>query len=150
MRRPFAVGAAVLILAGCAAPAPTAQPTRAPVAGSSPAVWTLASEFASGIAPGSTSIEIAASRLECSSGVTGELFPPTISYEPERVLVKVTDAPLPDGAYECPSNDLVSVTVTLTEPLGDRDLVDETCLSEPAMSTSFCEDNGIRWSPGAG
>lgn len=143
MRRPLVVGATVLILAGCAAPAPTPQPTQTLIVDSSPAIWTLASE----LAPESTSVEIDVSRLECSSGVTGELFPPTVSYESERVLIKVTAVPLPDGGYECPSNDLVSVTVTLSEPLGDRDLIDETCLSDPAKSTSFCEDNGVRWSP---
>jgi hypothetical protein len=47
-----------------------------------------------------------------------------IIYEPDRVVVIFTVDPLPDGAYTCPGNPPTGVTVELSEPLGDRQLLD--------------------------
>ena len=39
------------------------------------------------------------------------------------------------------------ITVQLAEPIGERLLVDAACLRGDAVSTAFCDDSGIRWSP---
>lgn len=138
MRRTLVVGALALLLSGCAA-----ETSPVLIRDSAPAVWTIDTP----LEPEATTIEIQVSRLACSGGTTGDVLPPVVTYESDRILVKAAAVPLPDGMYGCPGNDTVAQTVTLTEPLGERQLIDETCLSEPAVSTSFCSDNGIRWSP---
>lgn len=88
-------------------------------------------------------------RLECSSGETGEVRDPAIAVDGDRIVVTFAVEPLPDGEYTCPSNNLVPYVVELDEPLGNRDLVDGACLSGEAASTSHCSGGAVRWSPPA-
>ena len=52
------------------------------------------------------------------------------------------------GARTCQNNDSVQVVVELEEPIGDRDLVDGSCLNNglegPIVRGSSCAES-IRW-----
>ncbi|WP_404446084.1 hypothetical protein LG315_02420 [Microbacterium marinum] len=94
----------------------------------------------------STSIDIVVSRLECASGVTGELLDPLVRYEDNRVVVTtpVADNGTDDG--ECQGNNGVALNVSLGEALGERILVDGACLDTDARTTTLCDDP-VRWRP---
>lgn len=85
-------------------------------------------------------------RLDCSSGVTGEVLEPSIVVRHDAVVVTFEVAPLPRGNYTCQGNDEVPYVVDVGEPIGVRDVVDGACLSGEAQSTSFCTDGAVRWS----
>jgi hypothetical protein len=61
----------------------------------------------------------------CASGQSSKdrLRPPLITYEADRVVVVFTVEPL-SGAQECPSNPSTEVRVELSQPLGERQLLD--------------------------
>jgi hypothetical protein len=105
-------------------------------------VWQLQADPA----PSSTSIEVGVSRLECASGVTGDLREPRVTTEVDRIVITtpVADNGSDDG--ECPGNDVVPLTVDIGEPIGDRTLVDGACLSTEAADTELCAD-AVRWRP---
>ena len=129
------------------APAPPAPSSLSPspVAGApgDAATWVVVDPAA--IGTGTTEVRIAATRLGCSSGKTGELRGPRVSYGADEVVIEVDAEPLGAGAFECPGNDAVEVVVALTEPLGDRSLVDGACLEGEAVSTAACADGPVRW-----
>jgi hypothetical protein len=125
----------VITLAGCAAPPPN------PGVG----IWQL--RDADAVDATTQSLDIEVMRLECSGGETGEVLEPDVTIEDDRILIRTDVAPLPEGAYGCPDNDWVGVTLELGEPLGDRELVDAACLDDRAAATVFCEDDGVRWRP---
>jgi len=107
------------------------------------AVWSLAPD--QNLDASSTEFTALVSRLGCNSGVTGEVSEPSVTFTGTTVSVSFT-VPHSSGGF-CPGNDAVPVTVRLSEPLGDRDLVDGQCRSTRANSTLFCEsDHGVRWS----
>lgn len=106
------------------------------------ATWELADP--TGLDADSTVIDIAVTRLGCAGGITGETLPPQITYEPERVIVRV-DVEAPDGRDDsCPGNDAVPVTVELAEPIGSRALVDGGCLRPDGGDTIRCSQEA-RW-----
>ncbi|GAA5025871.1 hypothetical protein ACFQRL_12455 [Microbacterium fluvii] len=134
LRRPCALLFAILAVGVCTACSTTEG---------DPATW----ELRSAVTSASTSLTIGASRLECASGVTGELLEPVIAYEPDRIVIRVDAAPNGDQAADCQGNDVVDVDVVLTESVGDRDLVDGACAQDRAATgTVFC-DTAVRWSP---
>jgi hypothetical protein len=92
----------------------------------------------------STAINIAVTRLGCAGGITGETLPPEITYEPERVIVRV-DVEAPDGRDDsCPGNDAVPLTVQLAEPIGSRLLIDGGCLRPDGGESIRCSQD-VRW-----
>lgn len=106
-----------------------------------PATWELRDPGT--VTAESQSLDVGVQRLGCSSGVTGEVLEPQVSYQSDRIVVQVDVVPF-RGAANCPGNDSVPVTVVLDEPVGDRDLVDGACLSGDAVSTALCEQP-VRW-----
>lgn len=86
-------------------------------------------------------------RLECSSGRTGEVYPPTVVVRAKQVVVTFLVEPLSGrGDQTCQGNDEVPYTVELDEPLGDRELVDGACDAGTAEATSYCGVEGaVRW-----
>ncbi len=92
-----------------------------------------------------TQFDVAVTRLACANGETGTVRAPRVFYEEDRVVITIDVDPLPDGAYTCQGNDAVAVSVTLSEPIGDRRLVDGACSQAGAVRTVFCENDGIRW-----
>ncbi|QWC83787.1 hypothetical protein KLP28_09050 [Nocardioidaceae bacterium] len=85
-------------------------------------------------------------RLDCNSGVTGEVFAPTVVETDDRVVVTFAVAPSARLPVTCQGNALVPADVRLEAPIGDRVLVDGAC--EPgggAESTGFCNRDGVRF-----
>lgn len=105
-------------------------------------IWELTADPS----PSSTSIDVGVSRLECASGVTGEVLAPRVTVEDERIVITTPVADNGSDEGECPGNDIVPLTVDLGEAIGDRLLVDGACLSTEAADTTFCE-NEVRWRP---
>ncbi|MGJ0203181.1 hypothetical protein NHL51_03330 [Leucobacter sp. gxy201] len=73
-----------------------------------------------------------------------------MTYETGRILIRAVVEPLASGSdrtlYTCQGSPAVPATVELADPLGDRELVDETCLAPENQDTAFCiEDGGVRW-----
>ena len=109
------------------------------------AVWTLPQKVR--LTPNSTAFVVRVSRLGCNSGVTGEVLEPRVDYGNSQVTLTFRVAPHSDGGT-CPGNELVAYDVSLTEPLGDRALVDGQCLpAGEAGRTSSCEPDATRWKP---
>ena len=125
-----------LMLAGCS----TGGPGEA-------ATWTTLNGEA--LTPTSTHVELGVTRLGCASGRTGTVLDPVVRFEAARVIITASVAPLPQGVgYNCQGNDSVSVSVDLDEPVGQRSLVDGTCLGGEAANTAVCvDDAGVRWKP---
>lgn len=76
--------------------------------------------------PEATSFEADVTELACtgSTPMGDRLLPPTILYGKTQVLVIFAARPLPAGAYTCPGNPSTRVAVELSEPIGDRMVVD--------------------------
>lgn len=108
-----------------------------------PAVWSVAPGERP--TPTSTSFTAAVSRLGCNSGVTGDVLEPRVDYNPSQIIVTFEVAADRDGGL-CPSNKPVDVQVDLSEPIGDRDLIDGQCRpGAAAETTSFCSGSkGVR------
>lgn len=77
-------------------------------------------------------------RLACASGETGEVLAPSVVETAEQVVVTFTVAPRAPGTSFCSTNKPVAYEVTLDAPLGQRALIDGTCDSPPAKTTSLC------------
>ncbi|MBE0011447.1 hypothetical protein DXT87_16975 [Arthrobacter sp. AET 35A] len=112
---------------------------------SASAVWGLPKGEV--VRPGSTSFRVDVTRTGCSGGVTGRVLEPMITYGADQIIIRTDVEPLPEGAYDCPGNEIVEKTVELSEPVGDRELVDAACVTGDAVTTTFCEDDGVRWAP---
>lgn len=129
---------------------PTTSPsdsTPSPVAGTSGDIanWELRDPDA--VTAESVVLALAVTRLGCASGVTGEVLEPRITYEAQRILIQVDVAPLErtEGqAYTCLSNNAVPVTIELTQPIGERELIDQACLEGNASTTAPCM-TATRW-----
>lgn len=124
-----------MLLVSCAAP--SAQT-------GDPATWELAD--GAGVSVKSTTIEVLATRLACASGVTGALEDPVVAYGGDEIVIRIDAVDNGVDAATCQGNDAVPVSVALSEPVGDRDLVDGACRLRPAADTALCE-NPVRWSP---
>jgi hypothetical protein len=129
------VGLALIAVAVVGLNACTAAPA------SSPATWTLTAQVTSE----STTLELGVQRVECASGVTGDVLDPAVSYETDRIVIEARVAANGMTAADCQDNDVVAYTLDLTEPVGERSLVDAICLAPPNSSHSYCTDGGVRW-----
>jgi hypothetical protein len=127
---------AVVVVSGCGAPA---------ASGGSIGVWELLD--AAEVDPDSTTLRLGVTRLECSSGETGTVLEPDVQFERGRIVIRTDVEPLTGDTYNCLGNNTVPVVVELTEPVGNRDLVDAACLGGDAVDTVFCADGPVRWSP---
>ncbi len=118
-------GAMALLLAACAGSAST-SPLAEPVL--SIARWGLEPTKLPG--PNDRSISIGVWEVPCSGGrdISDKVLPPVVSYEPSRVVVTIFLEPLPslgpNEALTCPLAPPVPYELELSEPLGDRALVD--------------------------
>lgn len=119
---------------------PVVDASVPPLVGSA-ATWELAN--AKQVNSESTTLELSVTRAECGSGQTGELLEPVVSMGPRAIVIRVDAAPI-EGAHSCQGNDAVPVKVALTEPVGDRDLIDAACLLGPAIRTEPCGSGAVR------
>lgn len=128
-------GVALLVLAACGTGTDVGTETD-----DDPATWELRQD----VTESNRSLDIGVTRLGCAGGVTGEVLQPRVTYEAERIIIEIDVAPIGDGAQDCQGNDVVPVTVTLDEPVGERSLVDGACLGGEAATTSSCASE-VRW-----
>lgn len=103
-----------LVLCGCAG---------MPVDEGGAATWALVPD--ADIGPETTEFTAMVTERACASGQSSadRIIGPDIDVTGDAVIVTFRVRPLP-GAQECPSNPPTSVSVRLTEPLGDRSLLD--------------------------
>jgi hypothetical protein len=86
--------------------------------------------------------------MVCSGGITGEVFAPTIQLEKSEIVVTFLVAPLDkDVFYNCPGNNGVPHEVKIGERIGNRRLIDGSCLTEPKYFPAHCLNGGARWIP---
>ena len=104
---------------------PSDQPSEAPSGNAGAATWWVGSDLLP-LAPGTTEIQGILVETACASGQSpeGRVNEPVIEYTPEAVTVTFTVVPPPGNAQDCPSNPEFPVTFTLSEPLGERALLD--------------------------
>jgi hypothetical protein len=106
------------------------------------ATWTVIGE----VTPASESIEIGVMRADCANGVTGELLDPVVTSDENRITIQARAAPNGLTGADCPQNDVVTQTVELGEPVGDREIFDAICLDPTMSDYSWCrDDGGVRW-----
>jgi hypothetical protein len=94
------------------------------VEGANSATWVLAPDQT--MKPGTRTFVADVTERECASGRSseGRVREPLIVYEADRVIVIFTVDPLPGSAFNCQGNPSTRVQVELSEPLGDRQLLD--------------------------
>ena len=111
-----------LLLAGCSL---LIDPPAAVPADASPAVWHLDPD-APPPGPQATSFVAMVTERGCASGrdIRDLLLPPVIQYGNDAVTVALYLEPLPAGAQDCQGTLPTRFTIELSEPLGDRQLVD--------------------------
>lgn len=107
------------------------------------AVWRLPSRF-TGLSPSTQSFSVEVSRVECNSGVTGEVLAPTVEEGQRKVVVTFKVAPDEPGNEDCQANEWISSTVRLGEPLGQRSLYDGEC-QPAATAPGLCRPRGLRY-----
>ena len=123
-------GTALVVLGGCTiADEPPAQ-------GGEPGTWELLDPDS--VTAGTTVLHLGVTRVDCSSGVTGKVLEPKVTYEPTRIVIETDVEALNLKEATCPGNPPVRVRLQLSEPIGDRDLVDGYCVSGEGHHTSFC------------
>lgn len=83
-------------------------------------------------------------RLDCNSGVTGEVNDPRVEESEETIIITFTVSPSKAGAADCQGNDAVAYEVQLSAPLGGRALVDGACASTEAGDSTACTPEGTR------
>lgn len=137
----FLIGDAIYIPANGACPSTSAS-TNPPGEPGDVAVWALKPDEIP--APDAQSFTVLVTRLGCNGGVTGDVYPPTVSISDAEIVVTFTVEHSPGG--RCPTNDQVPYVVDAGQPIGDRRLVDGACLpDDDGVSTSFCTDGGVRY-----
>ena len=97
-------------------------------------------------APSSSTFTALVRRLGCSGGVTGTVLRPGIEITDTEVAITFTVEADPDGRT-CPGNDQVPYEVDLGQPLGERVLIDGSCLAGRAATSSLCPESGGRRFP---
>ena len=109
------------------------------------AVWDLGGN--STLNADTTTFTALVTRLDCSSGVTGDVNDPDIELADDHVVITFTVSPSEAAVADCQGNDQVPYDVEIPEPLGSRELVDGACTSTEANSTVFCRPDGVRYAP---
>ena len=70
-------------------------------------------------------------RVGCSSGITGEVYPPDIVIGDTDFVVTFSVGPRDLDVRSCLSNEEVPFVVNLGEPIGERRLVDDAYMVVP-------------------
>lgn len=110
------------LLTGCSL---LMNPSAALPANASEAVWHLDPDVPPP-GPNATSFVAMVTERACSSGrdISDILLPPAIQYGEDLVVVSLYVEPLAASAADCIGTPPTRFTIELTEPLGDRQLVD--------------------------
>ena len=123
-------GLTLVLVSACGTTTPSTAPsipppTDPPAAEAGSATWWVDSQLIP-LAPETTTIKGFVMETACASGQSpeGRVNEPVIQYTAESVTVTFTIAPPPGDAQDCQSNPEFPVEVTLSEPLGERALLD--------------------------
>ncbi|GAB3750286.1 hypothetical protein GCM10028864_24950 [Microlunatus parietis] len=123
-------GAALVVFGGCAV---AEEP---PIQGGEPGTWELLD--AGSVTARTTVLRLGVTRVDCSGGVTGKVLEPKVIYEQTRIVIETEVEALNLKAANCPGNPQVPTRLELSEPIGQRDLIDGYCIKGEAVPTSFC------------
>ena len=127
------------------APTPSGSPAD-PGHDGEAAVWSVAP--GQNLQPSTRTFTALVTRLDCNSGVTGDVLPPEVRADGSRIVVTFLVTPKRADAARCPANDQVRFEVDLGEALQRRSLVDGHCLpGQPGVRTVFCLPDGVRFTP---
>lgn len=76
--------------------------------------------------PTSRTLVVLANDLQCASGIPPEdrLFPPKVDESSDAVVITFSARMTPGGVATCPGHQPVTRRIILTEPIGDRRLLD--------------------------
>lgn len=133
-RRRLTCAAAAIVmaftLAACGSPDPA------------PGVWQVQSGTV--LDPAATEVPIEVKRAACSNGETGKTLTPLVEYEQDRIIITARVEGLRARDASCPDNNAVPIVVELSEPIGERELVDALCLDETRSHISYCSTS-VRW-----
>jgi hypothetical protein len=135
------IGAVLLVLGlvACDSASPDATPVvehRSPAPGD-PASWTL--DPAKRPSPVDDSLRVLVTRMACSNGDTGTPLAPGIVRTESSLTITINVDPLPrEGGANCLGNPAVPTVVHLASPIGDRRLVDGTCLHSGTLDPARC------------
>lgn len=130
-RRHTSLLALLLLLAGCGE-------------GSSVATWEVDPDDQ--LTASTTTFSVIVTRTGCSSGEQGQPETPAIEYTETQVRITFRIRPAIDSGT-CEGVPGVPYEVTLSEPIGDRSLVDGECQpGSEAWATAFCMEEGVRYS----
>ncbi len=91
------------------------------------AIWSLERDIR--LSASTTDFTAIIQRLDCNSDLTGTVLEPSVEYDDAQVTVVFVVEQAPQGAADCQANEEVPYSVVLSEPLGERELVDGACLS---------------------
>jgi hypothetical protein len=118
--------AASACTAGSGSSGVTSPPTPTPVntTGRAAAWWALSQGFVA--SPGSTSLTVDVRWIPCASGVAVEDPKPVVTYSATRVSLSVWGIPPSGDFFSCQGNKITTIEVPLSEPLGDRTVVEGT------------------------
>ena len=132
-----AVGVGLALLSGCS------EVVTGPGEDGDLGTWELADPAA--VTASSRQVTLAVTRLGCASGYTGKVLQPKVTYEPERIVIQADVERLAgDGVQTCQGNPAVRITLGLSEPIGERQLVDGMCLLDREPHVVMCDDP-VRW-----
>lgn len=132
--------ATALSVSACTAATATSTPTPVSTVGREAALWELAPGFTP--SPQSTSLTVSVSWLRCASGVAVEDPQPVVTYSVTEVSLSIWGKSPGDGnpstgeTSQCNGNVITSFQVPLTEPLGDRAIIEGAVPSGRFTATS--------------
>ncbi len=109
------------------------------------ATWDLAPDQS--LDAETTTFTALVTRLDCNSGITGEVNEPEIEFTDSEVVITFTVSPRTRGDGDCQGNDQIRHEVDLPQALGDRALVDGQCAASEADGTEPCRPDGVRYTP---
>jgi hypothetical protein len=131
------------VVAAVPSPSPESSATMPARLGDT-ATWTLAAPDE--VSAASKTLTLSVTRLGCAGGKTGVVLAPSVSMSDTMVIIRSSVEPK-KGFGSCQRNEPVQVTLTLSEPVGNRDLVDAACLDGDAVNTAACSGGAVRWTP---
>jgi hypothetical protein len=107
-----------------------------------PAVWYVGAD--ENLRPNTTDFMVMVTRTGCSSGVQGKPQKPVIDAGASAITITFKIDPHISGG-NCQGTAGVDYRVRLSEPIGERTLVDGSCDSVSGLaSTAFCSKAGVR------
>ncbi len=120
----------LVLVAACGTTTPSLAPTvpappDPPATGAGAATWWVDPTLIP-LAPETTTVNGFVMETACASGESpdGRVNEPVVEYGAETVTVTFTVTPRPGGFQDCPSNPEFPVEIKLSEPLGERTLLD--------------------------